>query len=254
SRGWSSDVCSSDLGLGVGRRLRAEQREARERTGRLLHDRHRDVPAHRQAGEDGLLGTELADRGHDVERERLEPGLAAGRGAPEAGRVDPDDRHAVEAARHLVPHTRVERERVQQHERDSRDRLLGVDDERAHGRLRGRVGDLRGSAPAWARDTTATTPPASPAAAGSICFAVAMGDEIAGTSFTREQRTRYREKVRRWLDVFERRLADDHFDATAGVTGLEIELNLVSGSFQPAMANAAVLERIADPAFQTELG
>ena len=81
-----------------------------------------------------------------------------------------------------------------------------------------------------------------------------MGDEIAGTSFTREQRTRYREKVRRCLDVFERMLADDHFDATAGVTGLEIELNLVSGSFQPAMANAAVLERIADPAFQTELG
>src|SRR5690606_3890573 len=46
----------------------------------------------------------------------------------------------------------------------------------------------------------------------------------------------------------------DHFDATAGVTGLGIELNLVSGSFQPAMAIAAVLERIADPAFQTELG
>ncbi len=81
-----------------------------------------------------------------------------------------------------------------------------------------------------------------------------MGDEIAGTTFTREQRTRYREKVRRCLDVFARMLAENHFDTTGGVTGLEIELNLVGHDFRPAMANAAVLERIADPAFQTELG
>ncbi|WP_420114802.1 glutamate-cysteine ligase family protein [Pseudactinotalea sp.] len=81
-----------------------------------------------------------------------------------------------------------------------------------------------------------------------------MGDEIAGTTFTRAERTRYREKVRRCLDVFERMLTDDHFDSTAGVTGVEIELNLVSAAFQPAMANAEVLDRIADPAFQTELG
>lgn len=81
-----------------------------------------------------------------------------------------------------------------------------------------------------------------------------MGDQIAGTTFTREQRTRYRQKVRRCLDVFEQMLAEDHFDATAGVTGLEIELNLVGSDFAPAMANAAVLEKIADPSYQTELG
>ena len=55
-----------------------------------------------------------------------------------------------------------------------------------------------------------------------------MGDEIAGTTFTRTERTRYREKVRRCLDVFERMLAEDHFETTAGVTGMEIELNLIS--------------------------
>jgi hypothetical protein len=80
-----------------------------------------------------------------------------------------------------------------------------------------------------------------------------MGDPIAGTAFTREQRTRYREKVRRCLDVFEQMLADDLFDDTAGVTGLEVELNLVTADFAPAMANAAVLEKIADPDYQTEL-
>jgi hypothetical protein len=34
-----------------------------------------------------------------------------------------------------------------------------------------------------------------------------MGAEIEATSYTREQRQRYREKVRRNLDVFEQMLA-----------------------------------------------
>src|SRR5690606_26131994 len=105
----------------------------------------------------------------------------------------------------------------------------------------------------WRAAATVGTPqPRAPRAP--TCFAVPMGDEIAGTTFTRAERTRYREKVRRCLDVFERMLSGDYFDGTAGVTGLEIELNLVSPSFQPAMANAEVLDRIADSAFQTELG
>src|SRR5699024_9548360 len=37
------------------------------------------------------------------------------------------------------------------------------------------------------------------------------------------------------------------------LTGLEIELNLVDSAWRPAMANAEVLQAIADPAFQTEL-
>jgi hypothetical protein len=81
-----------------------------------------------------------------------------------------------------------------------------------------------------------------------------MGDDISSGSFTREQRQRYREKVRRCLDVFEKMLAEHVFDFDRPLTGLEIELNLVDQHWQPDMANARVLEAIADPAFQTELG
>ena len=38
------------------------------------------------------------------------------------------------------------------------------------------------------------------------------------------------------------------------MTGLEIELNLVDDAGDPALKNAEVLEAIADPDFQTELG
>ena len=81
-----------------------------------------------------------------------------------------------------------------------------------------------------------------------------MGDEVAHQEFTREDRTRYREKVRRCLDVFERMLRESRFDADYPMTGLEIELNLVDDDGDPALKNAAVLEAIADPDFQTELG
>ena len=81
-----------------------------------------------------------------------------------------------------------------------------------------------------------------------------MGDDISVGTFTREHRQRYREKVRRCLDVFERMLAENAFECEHPLTGLEIELNLVDSSWRPDMANARVLEAIADPAFQTELG
>src|SRR6478609_9576525 len=81
-----------------------------------------------------------------------------------------------------------------------------------------------------------------------------MGDEVAATTYTREQRKAYRAKVRRCLDVFERMLVEHAFDFGRPMTGLEIELNLVDSTWQPDMANARVLEAIADPDFQTELG
>jgi len=81
-----------------------------------------------------------------------------------------------------------------------------------------------------------------------------MGDEVAQQEFTREDRTRYREKVRRCLDVFARMLREARFDAEAPMTGLEIELNLVDEIGDPALKNAEALEAIADPDFQTELG
>jgi gamma-glutamyl:cysteine ligase YbdK (ATP-grasp superfamily) len=81
-----------------------------------------------------------------------------------------------------------------------------------------------------------------------------MGDDISSGYFTREQRQRYREKVRRCLDVFEKMLAEHSFDFDRPLTGLEIELNLVDQHWQPDMANERVLKAIADPAYQKELG
>lgn len=80
-----------------------------------------------------------------------------------------------------------------------------------------------------------------------------MGQEVAAQSYTREERQQHREKVHQDLDVFERMLAEAHFEAERPLTGLEIELNLVDDSYEPAFANDQVLEAIADPEYQTEL-
>ena len=81
-----------------------------------------------------------------------------------------------------------------------------------------------------------------------------MGKEVAPRTFSGQDRVRYRQKVRRCLDVFALMLDDFRFDADRPTTGLEIELNLVDPSFEPAMCNEEVLANLADPAFQTELG
>ncbi|MBA3310582.1 MAG: glutamate--cysteine ligase [Nocardioidaceae bacterium] len=81
-----------------------------------------------------------------------------------------------------------------------------------------------------------------------------MGQEVERREFTREDRTRYREKVRRCLDVFARMLRESRFDVRRPLTGIEVELNLIDDACDPAMKNAEVLELIADPDFVTELG
>ena len=81
-----------------------------------------------------------------------------------------------------------------------------------------------------------------------------MGDEVASTTHSREDRRRYREKVRLDLDVFGQMLSQSVFDYERPLIGMEIELNLVDDSYQPRMTNAEVLERIADRAYQTEIG
>lgn len=81
-----------------------------------------------------------------------------------------------------------------------------------------------------------------------------MGQEIDTRQFTREDRKQYRAKVRQDLDVLARMLTEARFDFERPMSGLEIELNLVDDHFEPAMRNAEVLEAIADPQFQTELG
>jgi hypothetical protein len=81
-----------------------------------------------------------------------------------------------------------------------------------------------------------------------------VGQEVAARTFSREDRQRYRAKVRANLDVFARMLAEARFHPERRSFGLEIELNLTDDAGDPALINAAALEAIADPAFQTELG
>src|SRR4051812_16684437 len=81
-----------------------------------------------------------------------------------------------------------------------------------------------------------------------------MGEKVAATEFTRDDRQRYRQKVKRNLDVFARMLSDARFDCERRSIGLEIELNLTDDAGDPAFKNAEALEAIADPDFQTELG
>ncbi|HEV2886701.1 MAG TPA: glutamate--cysteine ligase [Jatrophihabitans sp.] len=81
-----------------------------------------------------------------------------------------------------------------------------------------------------------------------------MGDDVDRVEFTRQDRQCYREKVRRCLDVFARMLTESKFDFERPMTGLEIEFNLIGAGHDPAMRNAAVLQAIANPDFQTELG
>ena len=81
-----------------------------------------------------------------------------------------------------------------------------------------------------------------------------MGEEVEQRTFTREDRARYRQKIRRSLDVFASMLREARFEFERPLTGMEIELNLVDEHADPAMRNAEVLAAIADPDFQTELG
>ena len=81
-----------------------------------------------------------------------------------------------------------------------------------------------------------------------------MGQQVAAKAFSREDRQRYRRKVRACLDVFARMLSEARFHPERRSFGLEIELNLTDDAGDPALVNAAALEAIADPNFQTELG
>ncbi len=80
-----------------------------------------------------------------------------------------------------------------------------------------------------------------------------MGKEVDLQEFTRADRTRHREKVRRCLDVFARMLRESRFDVDDPMTGMEIEFNLVDDDGHPALKSAEALEAIANPHFQTEL-
>jgi hypothetical protein len=81
-----------------------------------------------------------------------------------------------------------------------------------------------------------------------------MGSDVSRRTFTREDRQRYREKVKRCLDALATMLAENRFSFPRQQMGLEIELNLVDEAMRPAMTNSVVLEKIDDPSFTQELG
>jgi gamma-glutamyl:cysteine ligase YbdK (ATP-grasp superfamily) len=81
-----------------------------------------------------------------------------------------------------------------------------------------------------------------------------VGEQVAARTFSRADRQRYREKLRRCLDVFGRMLNESKFDFERPLTGMEIEFNLVDARQEPAMRNEEVLDAIASEVFQAELG
>ncbi|MGQ0774378.1 MAG: glutamate-cysteine ligase family protein [Pseudonocardiales bacterium] len=81
-----------------------------------------------------------------------------------------------------------------------------------------------------------------------------MGNSTVNPSFTHRDLRRYREKVHTCVAALARMLAGNSFAADRPRIGLEVELHLVDKNLDPAMANAAVLQRIDDTAFQAELG
>jgi hypothetical protein len=81
-----------------------------------------------------------------------------------------------------------------------------------------------------------------------------MGRDIQATKFSGEDRRKYRDKVRRSLDVFARMLREQMFEDNPSRVGQEIELNLVDSRGAPSMRNTDVLDALADPAWGTEVG
>ncbi|UYQ65018.1 glutamate--cysteine ligase [Streptomyces peucetius] len=81
-----------------------------------------------------------------------------------------------------------------------------------------------------------------------------MGRDVPALVFTRDDRRRYREKMQACLDTFAQMLREARFESERPQVGLEIELNLVDDAGEPAMRNTDVLEAIADPAWDSELG
>lgn len=81
-----------------------------------------------------------------------------------------------------------------------------------------------------------------------------MGQQVDNIAFSRADRTRYRWKMRRCLDVFAQMLDQLRFDRDRPMTGLELEVSLIDKAARPAMRNAEVLAALDDPMVQTELG
>jgi gamma-glutamyl:cysteine ligase YbdK (ATP-grasp superfamily) len=80
-----------------------------------------------------------------------------------------------------------------------------------------------------------------------------MGRDIDTTTFTREDRTRYREKVKANLAALKQLVDDGRFETGRRLIGVEMEVCIVDADGQAVPINAELLRRIASSDFQTEL-
>jgi hypothetical protein len=80
-----------------------------------------------------------------------------------------------------------------------------------------------------------------------------MGRDIEDVRFTREDRQRYREKVKLEIQVLRRMLDSGAFERNRKLIGIEVEFHVVTSDGEPAMINDQLLKRIENPDFQTEL-
>lgn len=80
-----------------------------------------------------------------------------------------------------------------------------------------------------------------------------MGEEVQQRDFTREDRQRYREKVKRCLDALRHMLDEGMFETDRNRVGLELEIYLVDRQGTPMMLNDEILTRIESDDWQTEL-
>lgn len=80
-----------------------------------------------------------------------------------------------------------------------------------------------------------------------------MGEEIDQVDFTREDRQRYRDKVKRDLAVLRQMLDEALFETDRKLAGIEMEFYVVDKDARAAGINAQLLELIESEDFQTEL-
>ncbi len=81
-----------------------------------------------------------------------------------------------------------------------------------------------------------------------------MGRDVPAITISLQDRRRYREKVRRCLDVFARMLQESRFKDAPQQVGLEVEFYLVDGAGGASMRNAEVLAAIDHADWAPELG
>jgi hypothetical protein len=80
-----------------------------------------------------------------------------------------------------------------------------------------------------------------------------VGQDIEQVRFTREDRQRYREKVKRNLTVLREMLEEGRFETERKLVGIEVEFYVVDDDGEPMMINAELLSRLESETFQTEL-